>query len=98
MSARRNLAIATAALLLGGCATFSGDGGTGEVNAALQARGITQQAAWIRSEADADRDQGVAAGHGRGTFMVAHSLPGIAGCRRAAQRAGRGPAHAASQG
>jgi outer membrane protein TolC len=54
MSARRNLAIAAAALLFGGCATFSGDGGTGEVNAALQARGITQQAPWIRSETDAD--------------------------------------------
>lgn len=48
-------AIALAALLLSGCATFSGDGGTGKVNDALSQRGITQPAPWIKSEADADR-------------------------------------------
>lgn len=48
-------AIALAALLLGGCATFSEDSGTGKVNDTLSRRGITQQAPWIKSEADADR-------------------------------------------
>lgn len=44
-----------AALLLGGCATFSDDGGTRNVNEALNSRGITQQAPWIKSDADAAR-------------------------------------------
>ncbi len=46
-------AIAVAALLLGGCASFSEDGGTRNVNEALNSRGLTQQAPWIRSEQDA---------------------------------------------
>jgi len=46
---------AVAALLLGGCATFSEDGGTGKVNEALNSRGITQQAPWIKNDADAMR-------------------------------------------
>ncbi len=33
--------------LLGGCATFSEDGGTRQVNDALSKRGITQQAPWF---------------------------------------------------
>lgn len=55
MSALQKLMIAAVALLLGGCATFSEDGGTGKVSEALSARGLTQQAPWIKSEADADR-------------------------------------------
>lgn len=43
------------ALLLGGCASFSKDGGTDNVNAALTARGITQQAPWFKSDADSTR-------------------------------------------
>ena len=43
------------ALLLGGCATFSDDGGTRNVNEALNSRGITQQAPWIKNDADAAR-------------------------------------------
>lgn len=43
------------ALLLGGCATFSDDGGTRNVNEALSARGVTQQAPWIKNDADAAR-------------------------------------------
>lgn len=55
ISASAKWAIALAALLLGGCATFSDDSGTGKVNDALSQRGITQQTPWIKSEADADR-------------------------------------------
>lgn len=46
---------AVAALLLGGCATFSEDGGTRKVNDALGTRGVTQQAPWIKNDADAAR-------------------------------------------
>jgi outer membrane protein TolC len=41
--------------LLGGCATFSEDGGTRQVNDALSKRGITQQAPWIKNKDDATR-------------------------------------------
>lgn len=44
-----------ALLLLGGCATFSEDGGTRNVNDALAARGVTQQAPWLKNDADAAR-------------------------------------------
>jgi outer membrane protein TolC len=44
-----------ALLLLGGCASFSKDGGTDNVNAALSVRGITQQAPWLKNDADAAR-------------------------------------------
>ncbi|MBX3652300.1 MAG: TolC family protein [Burkholderiales bacterium] len=55
MSALRKFMIAAMALLLGGCTTFSEDGGTRNVSEALTARGLSQQAPWIKSEADADR-------------------------------------------
>lgn len=55
MSAAHRLLAAAAVLLLGGCATFSDDGGTRGVGDALNSRGITQQAPWIKSEADAGR-------------------------------------------
>ncbi|MCW5576627.1 MAG: TolC family protein [Burkholderiales bacterium] len=54
MSALRKLIIAAAALLLGGCAAFSEDGGTGKIGETLAARGISQQTPWIRSDAEAD--------------------------------------------
>lgn len=43
------------ALLLGGCATFSEDGGTRNINDALATRGVTQQSAWLKTDADAAR-------------------------------------------
>lgn len=55
MSPLRMLCAAAIAVLVGGCATFSEDGGTRDVNAALASRGLTQQAPWIRNNADADR-------------------------------------------
>jgi len=42
-------------LLLGGCATFSEDGGTRNVNDALAVRGLTQQSPWLKNDADAAR-------------------------------------------
>ena len=52
---RAGSSIAVLALgLLGGCATFSGDGGTTSVSEALQSRGLQQPAPWIRSEAEAE--------------------------------------------
>lgn len=47
--------IAIAAVLLGGCATLSGDGGTDNIHDALAARGIAQQTPWIKNEDDAVR-------------------------------------------
>jgi outer membrane protein TolC len=55
MSQLRMLCAAALTMLVGGCATFSEDGGTRDVNAALASRGLTQQAPWIRNDADADR-------------------------------------------
>jgi outer membrane protein TolC len=45
--------VATVALLLGGCATLSPDGGFGTVQSAARERGIAQETRWIRSEQDA---------------------------------------------
>lgn len=50
---RRSSLVFALALLLGGCATFSEDGGTNAVNAALSARGVPQAPPWIRSQTDA---------------------------------------------
>jgi len=55
MSAAHRLTAAAAVLLLGGCAAFSDDGGARGVGDALNSRGITQPAPWIKSEADAGR-------------------------------------------
>lgn len=41
------------AVLLGGCATFSPDGGMSEVATAVRERGVTQQTRWIRTDKDA---------------------------------------------
>ena len=55
MNTLQKFMIAATALLLGGCASFSEDGGTRQVGDALTARGLIQEAPWIRSDADADR-------------------------------------------
>ena len=55
MNTLQKFMIAATVLLLGGCASFSEDGGTRQVGDALAARGLTQQAPWIRSDAEADR-------------------------------------------
>lgn len=55
MNTLQKFMIAATALLLGGCASFSEDGGTRQVGDALAARGLSQQAPWIRSDAEADR-------------------------------------------
>jgi outer membrane protein TolC len=52
--ARIGAALALVALL-GGCATFSEDGGTRNVAEAISARGVTQSATWIKTDADAER-------------------------------------------
>jgi len=57
MNARSLMALLALALL-GGCATFSGDGGTTAVNESLQSRGLQQPAPWIRSETEAERAAG----------------------------------------
>ncbi len=54
MSARLSALLATV-LLLGGCASFSEDGGTTAVNEALTSRGLQQPAPWIRSPGEAER-------------------------------------------
>ena len=43
------------AVLLSGCATFSKDGGFGEVETVARDRGITQEIAWVRSDEEAGR-------------------------------------------
>jgi outer membrane protein TolC len=51
----RSAAVAVTALVLGGCATFSSDGGFDAVTGATTQRGLKQQPVWIRS--DEDRQQ-----------------------------------------
>lgn len=41
------------AVLLGGCATFSPDGGMSAVTTVVRERGVTQQTRWIRTDKDA---------------------------------------------
>src|SRR3990167_4929498 len=55
MKHRKQWLAGLAALLLGGCATSSEDGGRRNVDAALSARGVKQQAPWIRNDDDAAR-------------------------------------------
>lgn len=54
---RRPLAAALAALLLGGCATFSSDGGFRAVETAVRERGVTQDVQWVKGDADVSRVQ-----------------------------------------
>lgn len=51
----KSLMAALVVFLLGGCATFSEDGGTRQINDVLSTRGITQQAPWIKNQDDATR-------------------------------------------
>ncbi|HSC94431.1 MAG TPA: TolC family protein [Burkholderiales bacterium] len=50
----RSGALAFAALLIGGCASFSSDGGFGTVETAVRERGLEQKLKWVRSERDAE--------------------------------------------
>ena len=50
---QRTAGVLAAALFLGGCATFSRDGGFNAVSTATTDRGLKQQTAWIRSDDDA---------------------------------------------
>ena len=51
----RALVIAVTVLFLGGCATFSRDGGFDAVGAAAQQRGLKQEVKWIKSDKDAEQ-------------------------------------------
>jgi outer membrane protein TolC len=53
----RTLAIAMSALLAGGCASFSPDGGFGSVNEAVKSR-TGRDAAWIRSDQESESVRG----------------------------------------
>jgi outer membrane protein TolC len=57
----RTAAALVAVLFLGGCATFSDDGGFGGVSSATTERGLKQQTVWVRSEEDAKRTRALAA-------------------------------------
>ena len=48
-------AVAAAALLVSGCASFSSDGGFEDVAASTRERGLKQDARWIRTDDDADQ-------------------------------------------
>ena len=50
----RSGALVLAALLIGGCSTFSSDGGFGTVETAVRERGLEQKLKWVRSEGDAE--------------------------------------------
>jgi outer membrane protein TolC len=50
----RTAAVAVIAVFLGGCATFSADGGFGNVGSAAKERGLTQDLKWVKSDKDAD--------------------------------------------
>ncbi len=56
---RRSGLVVLAALVLGGCAAFSPDGGFEDVSAATARRGLQQQPVWVRG--DQDREQARAA-------------------------------------
>ncbi len=51
---RRTIAIGVMTLFLGGCATFSQDGGFGAIGTASRERGIAQDLKWVKSDKDAD--------------------------------------------
>ena len=52
--ARKTLAAAASVIILGGCATFSPDGGFGAVESASRERGLSQDVKWIRSDKDGE--------------------------------------------
>jgi outer membrane protein TolC len=53
--AANGAALALAAVFLGGCATFSRDGGFGAVETAARERGVMQEIKWIKSNEDAEQ-------------------------------------------
>lgn len=53
--AAKAAALALAAAFLGGCATFSQDGGFGAVETAARDRGVKQEIKWIKNQEDADQ-------------------------------------------
>ena len=53
----RTLSVAAAVLFLGGCATFSDDGGFDAVGSAVKQRGLTQDVKWVKSDKDAEEVQ-----------------------------------------
>src|SRR5687767_12748108 len=53
--ATRAAVLALAAAFLGGCATFSADGGFGAVETAARERGVKQEIKWVRNNGDADQ-------------------------------------------
>ena len=53
----RTLTVVVTALFLGGCATFSADGGFGAIGSATQERGLKQEVKWIKTDKDAEAVQ-----------------------------------------
>ena len=52
----RTLALAISAVFVGGCATFSADGGFGTVETAAKER-LNKEVKWVKSDADAESVQ-----------------------------------------
>jgi outer membrane protein TolC len=48
------IALALATMALGGCTTFSADGGFGAIDTASKERGLKQEVKWIKTEQDAE--------------------------------------------
>ena len=53
----RILTVALTVMFLGGCATFSADGGFGAVGSAAKERGLTQDVKWVKTDKDAEEVQ-----------------------------------------
>src|SRR5688572_24332222 len=50
----KTIALAVATMALGGCTTFSPDGGFGAVDTGSRERGLKQETKWIKTEQDAE--------------------------------------------
>ena len=53
----RAVSVVVAIVLLGGCTTFSADGGFGAVGSAAKERGLTQEVKWVKTDKDAEAVQ-----------------------------------------
>ena len=53
----RVAAVAVTVIFLGGCTTFSADGGFGAVGTAAKERGLTQDVQWVKTDKDAEQVQ-----------------------------------------
>ena len=53
----RAVSVVVAIVLLGGCTTFSADGGFGAVGSAAKERGLTQEVKWVKTDQDAEAVQ-----------------------------------------